>query len=392
MFIDLDRFKIVNDSLGHQAGDALLKVVSRRIHACLRGSDLLFRVGGDEFTVILPEIASPDDAAFVARRILSAVAQPVTLHGNEVAVGATIGIAVHPGDGDTTQALLKNADAAMYNAKDSGRGRYAFYRAEMNRSAQQRSEIEDSLHRAWREGQIGLRYQPRLHTSGLRTVTLEASLHWSSPVRGAVGHAELVGMLEDAGMAAKVGDWALRLACIQAARWQSDGAMPLRVSIPVTPVQFHVRDFAEGLQRLLHETGAWPASIELELAESALSVDSEQAQSTIAALKTLGVRIAIDGFGAGGLSFNQLLHTPFDCLKLEAGFASTFADSARDRALVTAVVDLARALGVTVVAAGVRTQAQADFYTSLQCDELQGPLYGEPLPAGQLDPLVTVPA
>ena len=392
MFVDLDRFKIVNDSLGHPAGDELLQEVSRRILTCLRSSDLLFRMGGDEFTVILPEIASPDDAAHVARRILGAVAQPVVLHEHELSVGATVGIAVHPGDGDDAESLLCNADAAMYAAKEAGRGSHAFYRAEMNQRARQRSELELALHRAFREGELTLRYEPRLRLPSGRVQAMQASLHWNHPARRNTAPAELVAMVEDAGLQGILGEWALRQACLQAARWQREGADPSRVAIGLSRTQFEHRALAETVRRVLDETGVEPASIQLEL-DGALLVDGhERARSKLAALKALGVRIGIDGFGACGLSFDQLRSTAFDAVKLDAAVASAASENPRDRALAGALVEMAHALGATVVAEGVRTQAQAESCLRLACDEGQGPWYGPPLPVDQLGRPVTVPA
>ena len=229
MFIDLDRFKIVNDSLGHEAGDLLLKVVSARIGTCLRNSDLLFRVGGDEFTVILPEVASPEDAAFVARRVLQAVAATVSVREHEVTVGATIGIAVYPGDGDSAETLLKNADAAMYSAKHSGRGSHAFYRDAMSQRALHRLDLEAALRQGFRDGEFTLYYQPRLDAATRRVVAVEALLRWISPARGVVLPGEFIGVLEDTGMMTIVGEWVLRSACTQACRWHELGIEPIRV-------------------------------------------------------------------------------------------------------------------------------------------------------------------
>ncbi len=268
MFVDLDRFKIVNDSLGHQAGDQLLKAVSERIHACLRESDLLFRMGGDEFTIILPRVATPEDAAFVARRVLEAVAMPVSVHEHELAIGATIGIAVYPEDGRNAEELLKNADAAMYSAKAAGRGTHAFYRAAMNQRALQRLDLEVALKKAFRDGEFALYYQPRIDAATRRVVALEALLRWISPSRGVVPPGEFIGVLEDTGMMPIVGEWVLRSACKQIVRWRDQGLAPLRVSVNVSSTQFQSASFLALVQRVLRDTAAPPELIELELTES----------------------------------------------------------------------------------------------------------------------------
>ena len=384
MFVDLDRFKIVNDSLGHEAGDSLLKVVAARVNACLRESDLLFRMGGDEFAIILPQIASPEDAAFVARRVQEAVAAPATVHEHELAVGATIGIAVYPGDGDSAEALLKNADAAMYSAKESGRGRHAFYRSAMNQRASQRLGLEVALRKGFRDGEFTLYYQPRVDAAHRRIVALEALMRWVSPTRGLVPPGEFIGVLEDTGMMTIVGEWVLRSACMQIGRWRAEGMPPLRVSVNVSSVQFQSNAFVPMVQRVLRETGAPPGLIELELTESLLIANVEQARSTIEALKALGLQISIDDFGTGYSSLNYLRQFAVDYLKIDRSFVKDIAGNPRDRAVVVAIIELAKALDITVVAEGVETEAQAAFFADADCDELQGFLFCRPLPVDQL--------
>ena len=384
MFIDLDRFKIVNDSLGHAAGDTLLKAVAARIRTCLREGDVLFRMGGDEFTIILPEIAAPDDASVVARRILQSMGSPVSVHEHELVVGATIGIAVYPGDGDDAEALLKNADAAMYSAKASGRGTHAFYRAAMNQRAMQRLDLEAALQRGFRDGEFALYYQPRLDAVTRRVVALEALLRWISPSRGVVPPGEFIGVLEDTGMMTIVGEWVLRTACAQIGRWREEGVQALRVSVNVSSMQFQNSTFVAMVERVLADTGVAPELIELELTESLLITNPEQARVTIGALKKLGIRIAIDDFGTGYSSLNYLRHFNVDYLKIDRSFVTEIATNARDRAVATAITELAKALDITVVAEGVETEAQAAFFCATHCGELQGFLFCKPLPVEQL--------
>ncbi len=385
MFIDLDRFKIVNDSLGHDAGDALLKAVSGRIQSCLRDSDLLFRMGGDEFTIILPHIAEPEDAAHAAQRVLEAVASPMKIGQHELIVGATIGIAVFPDDGDNAEALLKHADAAMYSAKDSGRGTHAFFRAEMNQRAVQRLSLEADLQRGFRDGEFALYYQPRLDVATRRVVALEALLRWVSPTRGLVAPLEFIGVLEDTGMMPLVGEWVLRTACTQVRLWQEAGMEPLRVSVNVSPSQFQGMGFAATVERVLRDTRAAPQLIELELTESLLIGQSEQAHDTLRALKKLGVSIAIDDFGTGYSSLNYLRQFAVDYLKIDRSFVTDIATNGRDRAVARAITELAKALNITVVAEGVETEAQAAFFTDIHCGELQGFLFSKPVPVDQLE-------
>ena len=384
MFIDLDRFKIVNDSLGHHAGDLLLQAVSARMRACLRDGDLLFRMGGDEFTIILPEVKAPEDAAFVARRIREALANPIEIHEHALTVGATVGIAVYPGDGDTAETLLKNADAAMYAAKAGGRGRHAFYRADMNQRAMQRLGLEVALQDGFREGEFALYYQPRLDARTRRTVAVEALLRWVSPARGVVLPGDFIGVLEETGMMTIVGEWVLRSACNQVVRWRQEGLAPLRVSVNVSAVQFQSASFVSMVERVLSSTGVTPGLIELEMTESLLMRNAEKACVTINELKALGVRISIDDFGTGFSSLNYLRHFAVDYLKIDRSFVTEIAVNKRDRAVATAITDLAKALDITVVAEGVETEAQAEFLHDIECGELQGFLFCKPLPVEAL--------
>ena len=384
MFIDLDRFKIVNDSLGHQAGDQLLKVVSTRIRDCLRKSDLLFRMGGDEFMVVMPEIAAPENAAHVARRIIAAVAAPVSIYEHELTVGATIGIAVFPGDGDSADVLVKNADAAMYSAKQADRGTHAFYRTAMNRQALARLGLEEALRNAFRNSEFRLHYQPRLDAATRRVVAVEALLRWANPQRGLVPPLQFIGVLEEMGMMPIVGEWVLRSACAQIRRWHGEGMAPLRVSVNVSACQFQNAGFAATVARVLADTGVEPERIELELTESLLVTHPGQARATVAALKALGVRIAIDDFGAGYSSLNYLRHFEVDYLKIDRGFVIDIATNERDRAVAGAIAQIAAALGMTVVAEGVESEAQAAFFSSIRFGELQGDLFAPPLAPEEL--------
>jgi diguanylate cyclase (GGDEF)-like protein len=381
MFIDLDRFKVVNDSLGHQAGDLLLKEAADRIAQCLRASDLLFRMGGDEFMVILPEIASPEFAAHVAQRVIGAVGKPVSIYEHELTVGATVGIAVFPDDGTQADALVKNADAAMYSAKERGRGTHAFYRHEMNERALQRLGLEAGLRKAFAAGEFLLHYQPRLDAARRRIVAVEALLRWDRPGCGIVPPGEFIDVLEDIGLMPIVGEWVLRSACAQLKQWQEQGLPPLHVSVNVSAKQFHSPSFTAMVARVISEVGTAPGAVELELAESMLITHPQEAAGTVAALRRLGVRVSIDDFGTGHSSLNYLRHLVADILKIDRSFVSEVPQSDRHRAIVTAITQLARSLGMTVVAEGVETADQASFLSGICCDELQGFLFSKPVPA-----------
>lgn len=384
MFIDLDRFKAVNDNLGHDVGDMLLKVVSERIHTCMRSSDILFRIGGDEFTVILPVITEPEEAVSVATRVLEAVAAPVLIDGHELSVGATIGIAIYPGDGDSAGELLRNADAAMYSAKASCRGTLAFYHGAMNRRQVQRHNLEAALHKGFRDGEFELYYQPRLDAGTQRVAGLEALLRWISPSRGVVLPGEFISVLEETGMMVDVGEWVFRRVCCQICRWQQQGCEPLAVSVNVSSVQFQSATFVAMVARVLAETGVAPGLIELDATELLLNSSREQAHATLAALKALGVRISIDGCATGHSSPDDLLHFCVDNLKIDRSFLVEIATSASDQALAARIAELARELGISVIAQGVETEAQAAFFSGMPNCQLQGFLFCRPLPVEQL--------
>jgi diguanylate cyclase (GGDEF)-like protein len=388
LYIDLDRFKIVNDSLGHDAGDLVLKAAGERIAACLRTTDLLFRMGGDEFTVILPHIDVPDGAAHAAQRIIAAVSRPVSVYGHDLVVGATIGIAVFPGDGQNTESLVKNADAAMYTAKQAGRNRHAFYQAAMNARSMQRLDLQMSLQKAFVDGEFELHYQPRLDARTLRVVAAEALLRWHSPQRGLVLPGEFIGVLEDLNMMPIVGEWVLRTACAQWMAWRAQGARLDRVSVNVSARQFEGGKFAATVARVLQETGVPGAAVELELTESMLLTDVVSARETLAALRELGVRLSIDDFGTGYSSLGYLRELNVDYLKIDRRFVTEVVGNARDQAVATAIGRLAAALGMTAVAEGVETDAQAEFFTDIGCGELQGFLFSRPVPAAVLQAMV----
>lgn len=382
LFVDLDRFKLVNDSLGHHAGDALLTDVATRIRACLGQEDLLFRMGGDEFTILLPGALARDRSPVLAGRIVEAIARPFDCQGQELSVGASIGIAVFPDDGDTADELLRNADAAMYGAKAGGRGAYAFYRADLTRDAAARLELEAALKKALRQGEFILYYQPRLDAATRQVIAVEALLRWNSPTRGIVLPGDFIPLLEECGLMPAVGEWVLRNACEQLQLWRGSDPQGLgscRVSVNVSGSQLRHEQWVATVARILGETGVPPQQIELELTESVLIADLDRARETVERLRALGVGISIDDFGIGYASLDYLRHFPVDYLKMDRSFVSGIETSARDRAIASAILTLGRALGIPVVAEGVETDDQASFFTREHCQELQGFLFCRPL-------------
>ncbi|MFM7507877.1 MAG: putative bifunctional diguanylate cyclase/phosphodiesterase [Rubrivivax sp.] len=384
LYIDLDRFKVVNDSIGHAGGDLLLKAAADRIRRALRSGDLAFRMGGDEFTVIMPLIEGPDCAAAVARRIIAAVSAPCRIYGHEVNIGATIGIAVFPADGSSADELVRNADAAMYSSKQAERGAYAFYQGSMNALAAQRLSLEAALARAFEREEFELHYQPRIQSKSGRVVAVEALLRWNHPSRGRLAPAEFLSVLEDMDLMTLVGEWVTRSACRQLRQWQDAGKDALRVSVNVSARQFQHADFVEMVSRVLADTKVLPAHLELELTESMLIVDAEGARRTLQALAALGVSTSIDDFGTGFSSLDRLRRLPVKALKIDGGLIADLPGSERDRAIVSAIGSLGNALGITVVAEGVETQAQAHFLRGTDCGELQGYLFCRPIPADQV--------
>jgi diguanylate cyclase (GGDEF)-like protein len=371
---------VVNDSLGHHEGDELLKAVAQRLSGGMRESDLVFRMGGDEFTVILPNLERADDAVIVARRILDSFRVTLQLPGHELAVSASIGIALFPSDGATSDQLVKNADAAMYAAKESGRGRYEFYAERMNVRVMERLAMESAMQKALRDGEFVLHYQPRVAATDGQMVAAEALLRWNYPPRGLVLPGEFIPVLEDTGLIVPVGEWVLRTACRQAKKWM-DAGRNIRISVNVSWRQFEGDAFGELVSNVLRETGLPPRLLELELTESLIVRDVEHALELITRLKQIGVLVSIDDFGSGYSSLNYLRQFPLDFLKIDRSFVSNLVTNRKDAAIVETIMALARNLELSVVAEGVELPAQADFLRATDCHEFQGYLFGKPVSA-----------
>ena len=381
MFLDLDRFKRVNDSLGHEAGDQLLLGTTTRIRSCLRESDLLFRMGGDEFTVLLENVKGPEEGAMVATRMLQAIAEPIELARHELTATASIGIALYPKDDHIGDRLVKSADTAMYRAKELGRNRYAFFTQEMNERVESQLLLEAGLQRAVKNDEFVLHYQPRVCAATQRVVSVEALLRWNHPDQGLVLPDRFVPLLEETGLIVPVGAWVLRTACRQNRLWQDAGLPPMRVSVNLSSRQFRSDSLVATIREALRGSGLAPEQLEIEITESVLIENTESAIAVMERLKSIGVAISIDDFGTGYSSLSYLKRFPIDCLKIDRSFVHDLHTSAKDAAIVDAISALARSLGIGLVAEGVEQGHQAEFLRARYCTEFQGHLFSHPLPA-----------
>ena len=387
MFLDLDRFKPINDSLGHAAGDRMLKEVAVRLAACVDDDDTVARMGGDEFTLLLQPAASREAALnraiHVAEQILASLVRPFILEGREFFVTASVGIALSPQDGNELSQLMKNADTAMYHAKEHGKNNFQFYQADMNASALERLELESDLRHALEQGEFVLYYQPQFSGDGKRLTGVEALLRWQHPRRGLVPPDDFIPVLEELGLVVQVGDWVLAEACRQLKSWHA-----AKIRVPKVSVNLSTRQFAEGdldrrIAAILEDSGIAPACLELELTESILMQDVASAMRTLADLKRLGLCIAIDDFGTGYSSLNYLKQFPIDVLKIDRSFVDGVPEGEQDTQIARAIIAMAHSLNLAVIAEGVETQAQLDFLREHDCDEVQGYLLGRPMPSHQ---------
>ena len=387
MFLDLDRFKPINDSLGHAAGDRMLKEVAQRLLGCVSEDNTVARMGGDEFTLLLQARSTREgalnQAIHVAEQILTSLAQPFTLEGREFFISASIGIALSPQDGQELSQLMKNADTAMYHAKERGKNNFKFYQAEMNATALQRLELESDLRHALEQGQFCLYYQPQFSGDGKRLTGAEALLRWQHPQRGLVAPGEFIAVLEELGLVVEVGDWVLAEACRQFVAWQRDEVRLPKISVNLSARQFTAGQLDQRIAETIRDSGIAPAALELEMTESILMEDIEQALQTLARLKRLGVGIAIDDFGTGYSSLNYLKQFPIDVLKIDRSFVDGLPDGEQDAQIASAIIAMAHSLKLAVIAEGVETQAQLDFLRDHGCDEIQGYLLGKPMPPEQ---------
>lgn len=388
LFIDLDRFKDINDTLGHQAGDQLLHEMAQRLKETLRGGDFVARLGGDEFVVLLPEIEIGNDAAIVARKLLAALTKPIVVHGQECRVSASIGISEYPTDAKDEHALMKNADIAMYHAKEQGKNNFQFFSESLRTQSLERLALENSLRKAIEHDEFLLHYQAKLDLKTNRITGVEALLRWRHPDLGMISPAQFIPLAEDTGLIVPIGKWVLQTACAQSVAWIEAGLPPVCLAVNLSARQFSDENLLSDIAQTLQVTGMQPGLLELELTESMVMQNHDRAILILSELKRIGVRLAIDDFGVGYSSLAQIKNFPIDTLKVDRSFIRDLPDSSEDCAITQAIIAMAQTLSLTVVAEGVETQAQEDFLRGIACDETQGFHFSRPVPSEEFAQLL----
>jgi diguanylate cyclase len=385
---DLDRFKVVNDSLGHRAGDQLIKEVAHRLAGIARSTDTVGRLGGDEFLFIMDRLAKREDAELIARRAVKALQAPIRLDGVDLHTSASIGIAMFPADGRNAETLIANADAAMYCAKQRGRNNIQLYAAGMNSATQERVKLESELHQALSLKQFELHYQPKVDTRTGLIHGAEALVRWRHPQRGLVPPAEFIPLAESCGLIDSIGEWVVRESCRQARAWQLEGLQPLRVAVNLSAFQFRHGNLLQMIREALQAAQLEPRFLEVEITESALMSDPEESVTILEQLSRMGVVVSVDDFGTGYSSMSYLRRFPIDKLKIDRGFIAELISRADDASIVRAIVSLAHSLRLKVVAEGVETREQLDLLKSLGCDQYQGFCFSPAVPAPQFATLL----
>jgi diguanylate cyclase (GGDEF)-like protein/PAS domain S-box-containing protein len=381
LFLDLDGFKHINDSLGHPIGDKLLQSIGRRLVDCVRASDTVSRQGGDEFVILLSEMEQSEDAAISARRMLHAVAEAHSINKHELHITTSIGVSVYPDDGLDAETLIKNADTAMYQAKENGRQSYQFFKSGMNVRAVERQSIEESLRRALERREFMLHYQPKINLQTGDITGAEALIRWTHPTRGLVPPSQFIPVAEDCGVILPIGIWVLREACRQAKEW-IDAGLPLKtIAVNISAMQFRNDNFLRDVFAILAETGLDPRALELELTESVLIKRAETAATVLQFLRSRGVQIAVDDFGTGYSSLSYLTKFPIDALKIDQSFVRQISIAPGDATIVTAVISMGQSLKLRVIAEGVETHEELAFLQAHNCEEAQGYYFSRPVPA-----------
>jgi diguanylate cyclase (GGDEF)-like protein len=391
-FLDLDRFKQINDTLGHEAGDQLLKEVATRLKGCVRDSDTVARLGGDEFVVLLPQLEDEKYAAIVAQKILAAAARPFSLMGQEFRVTASIGISTYPQDGLDEQTLTKNADIAMYQAKAEGKNNFQFYSEKLNANSLERLTLESSLRHALERNEFRLHYQAKRDIASGRITGMEALLRWEHPDLGTVAPMQFIPVAEETGLIVPIGKWVLRTVCLQSIAWQKQGLPALSIAVNMTARQFLDEQLLNDVATILQETGMAPQLLEIELNESLLIHDVENTMRILTGLKGIGVRIAVDDFGTGYSSLAMLQRFPLDTIKIDRSLMRDFLGTTDHTGLADAIIAMGKSLSLTVVAQGVETKEQADHLRAHACDELQGFYFKKPLPVDEFTLLLQTQA
>ncbi|HEY3698360.1 MAG TPA: EAL domain-containing protein [Spongiibacteraceae bacterium] len=388
LFIDLDRFKAINDALGHQAGDLLLQEIARRLRACSRVSDVVARLSGDEFVMLVQEVDDKQQASAVARKVIAEVMKPIILRAQECRVTASIGICLYPDDGIDEQVLIKNADVAMYQAKEEGKNNFHFYDSNIQSYSLERMSLENQLRAALENGELSLQYQAKLDLQTDCINGVEALLRWNNPLLGAISPAQFIPIAEETGLIVPIGRWVLNTACAQNVAWQAQGLPPVCMAVNLSPRQFLNENLLNHIAEALRESGMAPALLELEITEGMVMHNVDQAVQLLHSIKRLGVRIAIDDFGTGYSSLAQLKRFPIDTLKVDRSFIREVAQDADDQAITEAIIAMGKSLSLTIVAEGVETQEQQDFLRKGACDEMQGYYFSRPVIAEEFAALL----
>ena len=387
-FLDLDNFKVVNDSLGHTVGDHLLRAVAQRLESSLRASDTVARLGGDEFVLVLSDQKSEQLVSSELQRIVDSFSQPFSVEGKDLFVTASVGVALFPQDAKDPESLMKSAELAMYRAKDSGRNAYQLYTAEMQSRVSERLALESMLRRALERGEFSLHYQPQVDLRTNRIFGCEALLRWNQHDLGAIGPAKFIPLAEETGLIVPIGEWIVRTACLQNKAWQNAGLPAITVAVNISARQFREKNLLQLVAKILAESGLDPAQLELEVTESVIMHDAQHVIATLQAFRDMGVRLSVDDFGTGYSSLSYLKRFPVDRLKIDQSFVRDITTDADDAAIAQAVITLGHTMNLRVIAEGVETAEQFAFLRANQCDEMQGYLFGKPMPAEEFGRLL----
>jgi diguanylate cyclase (GGDEF)-like protein/PAS domain S-box-containing protein len=388
LFVDLDRFKNINDTLGHQAGDLLLQEVAKRLKNCLRESDVVARLGGDEFVVLLPTFDRTEDVEAVAHKILTTISKSFEALGQEFRVTASVGISIYPKDGDDNRSLMRNADIAMYRAKEDGKNNFQYYCEALNAYSFERLALESSLRRALERGEFALHYQPKIEMRTGCIAGMEALLRWMHPELGMVAPTKFIPLAEETGLIVQIGKWVLKTACTQNVAWQKSGLPCLSIAVNLSGRQFLDDNLLRDITTILNESGMSPDLLELEITESTLMRDVDKAMRVLQDLRAMGIRLAIDDFGTGYSSLSNLKRFPLDTIKVDRSFIRELPGDAANRGITDAIIAMGRVLSLTVIAEGVETKEQANYLREHACDEFQGFYFSKPVAADEFAELL----
>lgn len=388
MYLDLDRFKLINDTLGHDKGDLLLKNVAKRLTNCLHKDDTVARMGGDEFTLLLPGLEKEEDAVKVAGKILESIRKPFEIDEHELYISGSIGISFCPNDGEFSEDLLKNADVAMYRAKEKGKNNFQLYTLTMNIKARERLEMENNLRKALENKEFIVYYQPKIDTITKKIIGFEALVRWQHPEWGLVSPSKFIPLAEDTGLIVPIGEYVLRTACIQAKKWQDQGFAGLHVAVNLSSRQFQLQNLIKEISEVLKVTKLNPELLELEITETVAMQDVEYTLEIMSKLKGMGIKFAIDDFGTGYSSLSYLKKFSLNKLKIDKSFVQEIDSKTGDKAIASTIIALGKSLNLDVVAEGVENEGQYDFLKKSECDEMQGFLFGKPMPASEFTSLL----